>query len=310
VTLSRKHITCFIEGSRGIAVAWIASLLAVDVEISILAFLAVCSDNIWFAVASSSSIVAPQRKVRCILIEIGSRRETVAGLTVLILSNAMQSQSITMESSFAFSAVPSRGIEDASQTLAAVPVAVADGVFIHVLVAVAFLTRPHFSILAEWISEEAIIAQLASCACSSLWALCTNRTTWIAHNLYACSSLGTWTRFRCASVCYRTVVSTLGDLTVCSICIVFAWTFPCFLIASICVAIAIARDTECKRTSTIFVVVSGLTKLTELTFVPLGTSTTLNPCGLWSTSPGLRGVKSHLIKFSHPAKNICSSNLD
>ena len=67
VALSREQVAGLVERSDGVAVAGVAALVAVDVEVAVLAALAILADHVRLALAPAGKVIAPEGQVARVL---------------------------------------------------------------------------------------------------------------------------------------------------------------------------------------------------------------------------------------------------
>ena len=91
---------------------------------------------------------------------------SLAGLAAGRVARLLEGERVAEEARLAALAVESVGVVDAAEALARRAVAVADGVGVDVVVAVAPRARADGAVLAHRVAEVAVLAQLASGTCS------------------------------------------------------------------------------------------------------------------------------------------------
>ena len=137
-----------------------ARLSALQVEVSVCALLAVPADDVGLAEAVAGVAVADGQ--RGLLVEVGPDGVALARLTARRVARLLEGERVAEEARLAALAVESVGVVDAAEALARRAVAVADGVGVDVVVAVAPGARADGTVLAHRVAEVAVLAQLAS----------------------------------------------------------------------------------------------------------------------------------------------------
>lgn len=100
-----------------------------------------------------------------LVVEVGADGIALAGPAAGRVAGLLEGQRVAEEAGLAAFAVEAVGVVDAAQALARRAVAVADGVGVDIVVAVAALTRPHRAVLAHRVAEVAVLAELATGTC-------------------------------------------------------------------------------------------------------------------------------------------------
>ena len=132
-----------------------------DIKISILASITVSAVDIMFTTTITSQTITDW-KLR-LVVNIGTKRITLARLTAWRISRPFNSQGIAEKSLCTPLTIKSIRMINTSQTLSRVCITVANGTWVHVAVTVTFLARPHtISSGSHWISKIPILAFLTS----------------------------------------------------------------------------------------------------------------------------------------------------
>lgn len=173
LALPCSDVTLPIGGAQRVAVAPLTATSTLEVEESRLTSTAVPPTDVRQALTLPSHLTADRLLIH------GAVRIAV---TSSALVGRVGGQGVPKEAILAAVTVEASGVVDALEALASLAVAVAHGVGVDVVIALAQAAGPHSTIFAQWVSKIGIITQLTPLSCSASLAAGAHNLLGAGHN--------------------------------------------------------------------------------------------------------------------------------
>lgn len=315
-----------IEASDGIAVAALASIARHNIEVSVLAFVTIASDDIWLAATVARQLVANRNAVVGLF---GARWIACALLAITV----RQSKRIAKVARQALFAVRSIRVVDTFQAIAGGAIAVAHSVRVDVAIAIARLTQLNGAKEAGRITVVAIRAEFTTRSCKVRakipLEMDSNENRNVERTEIALRTLQAddrfvrhlqtgpvlWTRTpftvvgrstqRIPVESLRTLIARIAGS------IVLANASSRFRVADLRVFVAIARNARHEWSTTGRTVTEAWrARFTELTQISFGTRTLFDPCGRLAGRTAICRLQFHVVQERFAQRRVRAANFD